>query len=183
MPEWIQYGLGSLFETPLVSPWTSPGAPSIQHLKPCLEILEKKGVALGDVLKQVVTDDYFRQADASDEKDYAAAMAKARALSWGLAYYLVQRKGNVFSAYCEELDKMPRDLALDGDVILGCFARAVGAVDTNGKVDVRKLHDVAVDWKQYLQEKRNTPEALEAVGLIDALQAHVKQYQDYMKAK
>jgi hypothetical protein len=147
-PEWIQHGLGSFFETPLGAPWGGPTAANCVHRKTCVEVLNKE-TDLVKVLKQVVTDDYFRQAEAAAETDAPAALAKARALSWGLTYYLLKDTDRL-AAYRDELDKMPRDLALDADVVLGCFARAVNAVDGD-KVSDTKLKDVAVAWRDFLK--------------------------------
>ncbi len=178
-PEWIQYGLGSFFETPLGSPWYTPTAVSTAHLKPCLEILDKRGTDVGDVLKKVVTDDYYCQADAASEDDTPAAVVKAQALAWGLTYYLLQKEPARFAAYRAELDKMPRDLPLDGDVVLGCFARAVDAVDAQGKVDAVRLKRWAEAWKEHLKQEKSN-DALEVVAELNTM---VRRYQDLFKPK
>ena len=166
-PEWVQYGLGSFFETPLGSPWATPTVLNTAHLKPCLDVLEKaKGPQLGEVLKNVVTDEYFRLVDAADESEVDAATAKARALAWGLTYYIFQRHPDRFWAYRDELDKMPRDVPLDGDIVLGCFARAVDAVDAQGKVDAGKLRTWAEGWRDHLKQEKPS-DAQDAVAALD----------------
>jgi hypothetical protein len=185
-PEWIQYGVGSYFETPLGSPWTSPTAPSSLHLKIAVELLSKTGTNTGEILKQIVNDGYFREAASlSVETEAAVALSKARALSWALTYYLLKKEPTRFRAYREELEKMPRDLALDADTQLGCFARAIGAVDSEGKVDLVKMKKEFGDkWRDYLKEIAITDEKgipLTGAPLADALQAEIKSYQDKLK--
>src|SRR5262245_51039792 len=62
-PEWLLFGLGSFFETPLQSPWPGTGAPSSYWL-PRFKELDKErklGATPYDTLVQVVTDGYFRK--------------------------------------------------------------------------------------------------------------------------
>jgi hypothetical protein len=172
-PEWIQYGMGSFFETPLGSPWACPTVPSAAHLKACQDIFDKesKSGPPAELLKQIVSDGYFRQAVSAGEKDPTAALAKARALAWGLTYYLVQKdESRRLAAYREELDKMPRDLALDPEVLLSCFARAVGAVDSNDvhKIDPDKFNRFASEWKAYIKETSSDKEAAEVTAALKA---------------
>ena len=45
---------------------------------------------------------------------------------------------------------MPRDIELDDEVLLGCFARAFGAVDSHNKVDKAQLEKLAKEWFSYM---------------------------------
>ena len=171
-PEWLQYGLGSFFETPLGSPWASPTLPNSLHLKPCVDIL-KPDANVGDILKQVVTDGFFREsANAKDADQASATLARARCLSWGLTYFLAQKKPEMLQRYYAELNKMPRDLSLDADSLLACFARAVNVVDTNNKVDDVRWVKLAEEWRGYVREAPN-----EAAPLITVLQENINRYQ------
>jgi len=161
VPEWILFGMGSFFETPLQSPWPTIGALSPYYLPRWRELkakdsnqggLEKTNV---DTLKKVVTDGYFRALPADSKPDSAehrlheAALRKARTVSWSLTYFLAQRHLDGLRQYFTELSKMPRDIELDDTVLLGCFARALGCVDGNNKVDEAKLKALANEWYGY----------------------------------
>ncbi len=161
VPEWILFGVGSFFETPLQSPWPTIGALSPYYLPRWRELkakdsnqggLEKTNV---DTLKKVVTDGYFRtlppdgKPDSAEHRLYEAALRKARTVTWSLTYFLAQRHLEGLRHYFTELSKMPRDIELDDTVLLGCFARAFGCVDGNNKVDQSKLKALATEWYGY----------------------------------
>jgi hypothetical protein len=163
VPEWILFGMGSFFETPLQSPWPTIGAPSPYYLPRWRELkakdpnqggLEKTAV---DTLRKVVTDGYFRslpsdgKPDSVEHRLYEAALRKTRTVSWSLAYYLAQKHLDGLRHYFTELSKMPRDVELDDTILLGCFARAFGCVDGNNKVNDAKLKSLANDWYGYWQ--------------------------------
>jgi hypothetical protein len=153
-PEWIQFGMGSFFETPTGSPWVSTALPSYLYLNPFKEMA---GLGKGkkkekdqpeknapDTLRRVITNYYFRHADRL--KNDPSARQKAQATAWSLTYYLATNKLDGLLRYHKELARMPRDLELDEEVLLGCFARAFDAVDANKKVDQAKLNKLAEDW-------------------------------------
>jgi Protein of unknown function (DUF1570)/Papain family cysteine protease len=158
-PEWIQFGIGSFFETPLQSPWASIGAPSAYYLPRWHELKDKDfEKSPGDTLRNVVNDAYFRnlppkgKAESSTRRAYDAALRKARTASWSLTYFLAKDEQRLpgLMRYFKELSKMPRDLELDEEVLLDCFARAFGAVDASNKVDKAKLSALANQWYSYL---------------------------------
>jgi hypothetical protein len=161
IPEWILFGMGSFFETPLQSPWPTIGALSPYYLPRWRELkakdpsqgwLEKSAV---DTLKKVVTDGYFRSLPSDGKPDslqhrlHEAALRKTRTVSWSLAYYLAQKHLDGLRQYFTELSKMPRDIELDDTVLLGCFTRAFGCVDGNNKMNEAKLKTLANDWYGY----------------------------------
>jgi hypothetical protein len=157
VPEWILFGMGSFFETPLQSPWPTIGAPSPYYLPRWRELrnnseLEKTRL---QTLRKVVTDGYFRTVppDNKDETEvhlrHEAALRKARTVSWSLTYFLAQRKLDGLRQYFKELSKMPRDIELDDTVLLGCFSRAFGCVDANNKVNDTLLASLASEWYGY----------------------------------
>jgi len=79
-------------------------------------------------LTKVVTDQYFREAGSAKDKEQKAGLLKARTLAWSLAFFLPREAGRP-AAYFRELDKLPRDLEFDGDVLLGAFARRFDLTD------------------------------------------------------
>src|SRR4029077_18543467 len=119
-PEWVQFGVGSFFETPLGAPWVMTGTPSIEHLPNFRDYrkLKRFEKTPGDTLRKVVTDAYFRQA--APTKD-PAIERKARAASWALTYYLMQTRTDGMLRYYKELSKLPRDVELDEETLLACF--------------------------------------------------------------
>jgi hypothetical protein len=150
VPEWIQSGMGGFFETPLQSPWGGPGAASPYWLPRFREYRKGKlGRTPYDTLVQVVTDGYFRHR-APGEKA-SAALRKARAASWALTYFLAHKELAGLQRYFKELAKMPRDIELDKDVLLACFARAFDCVGADKKVDVAKLRSLATRWDNYIR--------------------------------
>jgi hypothetical protein len=161
VPEWILFGMGSFFETPLESPWPTIGAPSPYYLPRWRELkalssskggLEKSRLA---TLRKVVTDAYFRtlptdsKADQTVHQAYDTALRKARTVTWSLTYFLAQQKLDGLRRYFTELSKLPRDVELDDTILLNSFARAFGCVDGNSKVDDAKLKKLADEWYGY----------------------------------
>src|SRR5206468_8654001 len=63
-PEWVQFGVGSFFETPKQAWWQGTGAPSQLYLKKFKTWQSKKTLdtPAETALKKVVTDEYFREA-------------------------------------------------------------------------------------------------------------------------
>src|SRR5439155_892122 len=108
--------------------------------------------------------------DASKEAD----RLKARATAWSLTYFLAQKKLDGLQRYFKELSKMPRDLELTDEVLLGCFARAFDAVDANKRVDTGKLTNLANQWYSY---SNDVP--LEAEDLVK----QIRKYYEEMAAQ
>ena len=179
VPEWLLFGMGSFFETPLQSPWASVGAPSAYYL-PRWNELKTKGFERtpGDTLRKVVTDAYFHNLPPEGEPDssvrhlHDAALRRARTAAWSLTYFLARDRTHSrpelkkshemdgLGRYFEELSKMPRDIELDDEILLGCFARAFGCVDANNKVNKAKLDALARDWYSYMENVHFDSESL-----------------------
>jgi hypothetical protein len=139
-PEWAQSGFGSLFETPEGSLWSGIGAPHWMYYFSYHELLARKKLPkAAELLRDVVTDRYFREG-----KDKIPSV-KARATAWSLLYFLAQHKLDGLLRYYQELAKLPRDLPLDDEVLLDCFARAFDCVEQNKRSD-RKLASLASEW-------------------------------------
>jgi hypothetical protein len=161
VPEWILFGMGSFFETPLQSPWPTIGAPSPYYLPRWRELLNRKEQQLEkssvETLRRVVTDGYFRTLPPDGKGDselhlvHEHALRKARTVAWSLTYFLAHQKLDGLRRYFVEVSKMPRDMELDDTVLLGCFARAFGCVDANNKVNDAELKKLATEWYGYWQ--------------------------------
>jgi len=164
VPEWLDFGVGSFFETPKGSFWTGVGATNVPYqwnLKRWKtsksKYWEKNAL---EALKAVVTDGYFREAKTSKKKE--AELNRARTMAWALTYYLAQQKLDDLLRYYQELASLPRDMQLDDEALLGLFARAFGLVDVNrpNQLDAARAADFARKWYAYLEAM--PPELIEA---------------------
>jgi hypothetical protein len=170
VPEWIQFGMGSFFETPKGAPWTTIGNAHWDYLPFFLDLdknKEKKLEKPVDLVKSIVTDHYFRLAlDPKKSKPEDEPEMKARALSWALTYYLAHNKLEGLLRYYKELSKLPRDMTFDDEILLASFGRAFELMDATGKkLDDSKLAAFADTW--YRQMVRFT--AGEASDLLAEL--------------
>jgi hypothetical protein len=167
-PEWIQFGMGSFFETPEGAPWIGTGAPSWLYLvtfdvMQAAEKLDKPEEAL----KKVVTDRYFDDSIVIHTEHARlitrSGLLKARTMSWALTYYLARKHLDGLIRYYEELQKLPRDLDFDEDVLMGCFGRAFGLMKEGNsggllkegkweQLDEAKLQELAKDWYQTIKD-------------------------------
>jgi hypothetical protein len=152
LPEWIQVGLASFFESPKFSHesltgsfWVTCGAPHwVYHALWREEEDRKKLPEPAKALLDVVSDRYFRTAVQETQQ------TKARTMAWSLTYFLAHRKLEALLAYCRELGTLPRDLELSDEVYLGCFARAFGLNGGDGKLDQAKVAELAEEWYKFL---------------------------------
>ena len=180
VPEWILFGMGSFFETPLQSPWPTIGGLSPYYLPRWREMkdksYEKKQV---DTLRKVVTDAYFRDLPPNVKGD-DAALRKARTAAWSLTYYLTQKHLDGLRRYFAELSKMPRDIELDDTVLLNCFARSFGCVDGNNKVDDGKLTTLARSWYAYWENVKFESEG-SMKDMRDKIAKKIKEAEDMAK--
>jgi hypothetical protein len=160
-PEWIQFGMGSFFETSLQSPWPTVGGTN-PYWQPRFKDFDKKKMYEAtpyETLVKVVTDGYFRQKvkaeDKADEKPdqkelrqkkaEEQQLRKARAASWALTYYLASPKSGLLPGlrrYFDELGRQPRDMELDEKTLLACFQKAFAG---------RDLKDLANSWINFLR--------------------------------
>lgn len=163
LPQWIDFGMASLFETPKGALWVGTGTPNLAfqvNFKVWDESkkLEKGGAP--EALRSSLTDSYFRRI--SDSKNKDVALTKARTMSWALTYYLANRKPEGFKRYFQELTALPRDMEFSEEVLMTAFARAFDLTDAAkpGEVDMNKFNNLANDWYLYM---RNTPVELDEV--------------------
>ena len=152
-PQWIDFGMASFFETPKGAYWSGTGSPNLTylvnfHLWDHEKKLEKDPTV---ALKSVVTDHYFHLIEGSKNKENARA--KAHTMSWALVYYLAYKKRDGLLRYYQELAQEPRDLDLDEDVLLNCFARAFGLTDPKkpNEMDETELNKFAAAWYKFMR--------------------------------
>jgi hypothetical protein len=183
-PQWVQFGLGSFFETPKGAYWSGTGAPSWKYLTSFKARQElNKGLDPSDVaLKKVITDAYFHDADKVAATANALPTAKegalltARTMTWSLTYYLARRQLPGLLRYLEELNKLPRDMEFDDEVLLGCFLRAFQLNRENdpGEIDKAKFNEFAKDWYQMIQY--TPPEVQEAqTDFVNAMREQIER--------
>jgi hypothetical protein len=149
VPEWLQFGMGSFFETPLQSPWPTVGAPNPYWLPRFKEFNSGKNAKLKyesspyRTLVKVITDGYFREGvavglirgeKAADRANRVRAaqegqLRKARAAAWALTFYLAREHLPSLQRYFKELSRQPRDIELDQKTLLTCFQKAFSGED------------------------------------------------------
>jgi hypothetical protein len=170
--EWARFGLASFFEVPHYAFYPSTGGPSWEYLANFQALRANKKLEQKDakeILLKVVTDDYFHQAyDALRKSQQAKDKDKdqrqllqmkadfqlevARATSWSLMYYLVQKKSSALDRYFREIADLPRDMDYDAKVLKDCFYRAFGLLvqDPNNPgrqiVNISSLESLAAAW-------------------------------------
>ena len=164
-PEWIQFGMGSLFERPLQSPWSGIGVANSYYLPRFREYLKagkfndgEKSLDRTKLLCQVVTDELFhakpgKQADGKPESA-DAVQRRARAAAWALTYYLAKNDMPALQAYFKELSKLPRDVELDRDLLLRTFAKANRCLDSNGQINQGQLGLLAMRWLSFIDKEQ-----------------------------
>jgi hypothetical protein len=158
-PRWLQFGMGSFFETPKGAYWMGTGAPSWAYLAEFKTRKENSKLDAETALKKVIRDAYFAEADASlatsraDPNIYEDKLLKARTMSWALTYYLATEELDGLLKYFDELNDLPRDLDFEPDVLEGCFARAFGRGQANdaNKLDSTRASDFANKWYEKIQ--------------------------------
>ncbi|MFQ3578332.1 MAG: DUF1570 domain-containing protein, partial [Verrucomicrobiia bacterium] len=163
-PEWIQFGMGSLFERPLQAPWSGIGVANSYYLPRFREYLkagkfsDEKSFDRTELLIRVVTDELFhakpgKQADGKPETT-EAVQRRARSAAWALTYYLAKNDMQALQAYFKELSKLPRDVELDRELLLQSFAKATRCVDASGQVNRKQLDSLAMRWLAFIDKEQ-----------------------------
>jgi len=76
---------------------------------------------------------------------------KAQATSWALYYYLANARPNELKQYIAELNKLPRDLPIDGQTAYNTFVRVFGLAATGSTLpDPDRMKRFAKDWLDYV---------------------------------
>jgi hypothetical protein len=173
-PEWVQFGLGSYFETPFNAPWASPTDvsslywPIFNELRahrgkektPSHERVETKD---GQTLTMVIKDGYFREIPANNA-DLPAQLNRARATAWSLMYFLAQKEPVKLRAYLAELSRLPRDMELTDEVLERCFYRGFGLWnEASQRPDDSAVADLERDWFKALDFRPDFEELLATV--------------------
>jgi Protein of unknown function (DUF1570) len=176
MPQWVEFGAASVFETPKgpfpgaplessIALFPGVAAPSWAYLRPFKDMLKKlearpQGFNPADLLRAVVTDREFNQVISSADLH---SLFQARTTGWALSYYLFKTRLPAMLKFYKELAKLPRYLEIDDREILACFARAFDvANDTGTGPDPVKFENLAKDWVSYI---RNLPVPGAELGL------------------
>jgi hypothetical protein len=156
-PRWVQFGLGSFFETPPEAYWPGTGAPHWNYLtKFTLWHDENKLDKPDEALRSVVTDAYFHALkeglkDPKNEHDHAALL-KARTMTWSLTYFLAQQKLDQLLSYYQELEKMPRDMELGEEALAALFAKAFDLGEGPAGMSSDKAHALALEWYRFMKD-------------------------------
>jgi hypothetical protein len=153
-PRWIDHGLASFFETPKESYWPGVGGVSQYYLKRFRAYenkrkLEQNPLVPVKVLEEVISDNDFYTVREGKTRD--SDLARARTRAWALTYFLVQNKQEGLYRYFDELSSMPRDLAINKEVLQACFARAFDLADSANpnQLDMAKATRFANEWHQF----------------------------------
>lgn len=184
-PEWVQFGAGAFFEKPLQSPWGGAGGPNAYYLPRFKEYnrAKKYGPGTLETLVSVVTDANFRSLPdktkphdgesqaAADRRSAELHTRRARAGAWALTYFLMQRERAGLQRFTKELSRMPRDVELDGQVLLAAFAKAFDAQNPDRTVNTAKLKTLADRWINFINEQ-----SLEA----DAVHKKIRDHYEHM---
>lgn len=76
---------------------------------------------------------------------------KSQATAWALYYYLARARSGELSAYIAELNKLPRDLPIDGKTSYAAFVKAFKLSATEGgPADPALMQTFARDWLDYI---------------------------------
>jgi hypothetical protein len=163
VPEWLQFGAGSFFETPMQSPFGGPGSPSPYWLPRFKENNDPKAKKYGatalETLVGVVTDAHFRARPQGAETPEAVTR-RARAAAWSLYFFLAQNELRGLQKYFKEIGRMPRDIELDATVLKAAFARAFGCANADGTPHDAKLAALASRWIEFTRTQTMEAEAV-----------------------
>jgi len=168
VPEWIQFGMASFFETPLQSPFGGPGSASPYWLPRFKEYNDPKSKKYGatslETMLGVITDAHFRAKPQPGESPEAVTR-RARAAAWALYFYLAQTPENLngLQKYFKELGRMPRDVELDATVLKAAFARAFDCVNADRTPNDAKLAGLAKRWIDFTKDQTMDAEAVHKV--------------------
>jgi hypothetical protein len=183
MPDWMQFGMASVFETSkgpfrLVPPelsvayWPGYGAPSWAYTR-IFKLLERghlpgtepsqlqlfrvrgETTSASQLLREVVTDSEFSRARDLGPRAGQTRLLEARARAWALCYYLTKMRTQGILQFYGELAKMPRDMELEPNQILAAFCRAFDCANTTGTgPDPGRFEELAKDWLGFMASVR-----------------------------
>jgi hypothetical protein len=165
-PEWIQFGVSTFFETSPGSPWRTLGMPNFTYHPLFKSLLGSRKLPADqlDLLRDVVTDGFFRNPAEGLTKD--AALRRARATAWSLSYFLLRKRMDGVLQYFKELSQLPRDLTLDEPTLWLTFAKAFNAVTPTGEPDEAALRQIADDWDKDMKLEQYDNREMSVMALI-----------------
>ncbi|MCI0680884.1 MAG: DUF1570 domain-containing protein [Gemmataceae bacterium] len=166
VPEWVQSGMASYFDTPHGALYPGVGLPSWSNLVSFKYFLRKNrlGGEPYDIMLRTISNQYFLEAQrtAEDERDdldkdksnkLKEEQDMARGTAWALVYYLMdQKKTSQLLQFTQELNNLPRDLELDSRTLQACFGRALNLLDAKDprRLDPVKARTFANDWIDHM---------------------------------
>jgi hypothetical protein len=128
--------------------------------RPGMGGMVRPGAGIGPMMPGVGGSNPYASATiTTDEEDPAVTLRrkrarlsiKANATAWALYYYLSNARPDELKAYLAELNKLPRDLPIDGRTSREAFVRAFGlATKTGGPADPARMKQLAKDWLAYI---------------------------------
>lgn len=192
-PEWVRFGLGSLFEMPKgpfpggvgkvkVAFYRGGGGPNWSYMRYYEEMREKG--ELKDPIKDfmmTVSDLNFLNASQINTEDKnidgesqqtasAKLYAKARTFSWSIVYFMAKKRYPEFEKFLQEMAKLPRDAELDRKAAITALAKACGYEDAGvsgvDTIDEKRFLTLAVDWKNFMQTQISPSRSLKVDNLI-----------------
>lgn len=122
---------------------------------------------LAAMFKNVLTDSYFTAASSGRDIDNPNAIAKsgieeykrvdalkmkARVLAWAVYYDLIKNQPAEFLAFLGELNRLPRDVAIDRHTHLMLFARAFQLLDDKGNLNEQAFAALAETWYRRIRQ-------------------------------
>jgi len=172
-PEWLRFGLASLFEMPkgpfpgkhstMVKQafWPGAGGPNWSWRR-YLDEMEQDGLLQKktELLYDTLTDAYFERSreaakNAKEDEDVdvyqSTSLSRGRCLAWGLTYYLFNDRFEEFEQYLAEIAALPRDVETDPYTMVKMFVQAFN-VDAQGispkdpKNNLDRYFAIASDW-------------------------------------
>ena len=114
-------------------PWLTLGEPNPEFVFLLTKLKRENELDQGaDVIRRIVQRWLFPQSPHSSQGRGRTEQSRGNRLV--LCFHLARKEPARLKRYFEELARMPRDLELDDEVLLACFARAMDAWDPNRKV-------------------------------------------------
>ena len=191
-PEWVRFGLGSLFEMPKgpfpggagkvkVAFYRGGGGPNWAYMR-YYEEMRDQGLlknAISDFVA-TVTDTYFHAAKVTNKEDANVdgesrqsasekLAAKARTFSWSLTYFLAKQRYPQFEKFLQELAKLPRDAELDEEATITALSKAFGystaGISGADSAD-KRFAIIAIDWKNWMEGQQSPSRQLKVDTLI-----------------
>lgn len=186
-PHWVQFGVGSFFETPREAYWPGTGAPHWNYLTKFQLWQEAKKLDKPDeALRKVVTDAYFHDAHSDHEArtDHDRdAILKARTMTWSLTYFLAQQRLDQLLGYYRALASMPRDMELGEEALAAIFVKAFDLGDGPDALSGAKAKELARKWYEFMTRDTHL-EVAEVKTLAKAREeARVKKLKEIAQAK